>query len=111
MTCQRCGSNKLVEEIHSEKGRHVCMMCGFPNTKEDDMVNHPKHYTQGKYETIDVILDITQQLPGPQGYLVGNIIKYLSRYHFKNGKQDLEKARWYLNKLLEIMQEDLKNAK
>ncbi len=67
-----------------------------------DVVNSPKHYTQGQYETIDIILDITQHVPGPEGYLLGNIIKYMSRYHFKNGQEDLEKARWYLNKLIEL---------
>lgn len=67
-----------------------------------DVVNSPKHYTQGKYETIDVILDITQHVTGPEGYLLGNIIKYLSRYPYKNGQEDLEKARWYLDLLIEI---------
>lgn len=67
------------------------------------MVNHPPHYNQGRFETIDVILDVTRHLPGDQGYLVGNVIKYMSRYHFKNGQEDLEKARWYLNKLLELI--------
>lgn len=71
-----------------------------------DVVNHPKHYTQGKYETLDVILDVTQHLSGREGYLVGNIIKYLSRYHFKNGIEDLEKARCYLNKLIEVMADE-----
>lgn len=73
--------------------------------KKHDVVNSPAHYTQGKFETIDVILDITKNLPGDEGYLVGNIIKYLSRYHFKNGKEDLEKARWYSNKLVVLLQE------
>lgn len=71
-----------------------------------DVVNSPKHYTQGKFETIDVILDISKHLPGDQGYLVGNIIKYLSRFQFKNGPEDVEKARWYTNKLLEVLQEE-----
>lgn len=70
----------------------------------EDVVNSPKHYTQGKIETINVILDITQYLPGPQGYLAGNVIKYLARFHFKNGQEDLEKARWYLNKLIEVLE-------
>lgn len=70
-----------------------------------DVVNSPKHYTQGRFETIDVIMDITKHLPGDQGYLVGNIIKYLSRYHFKNGPEDVAKARWYTNKLLEVLEE------
>lgn len=79
-------------------------------SKDVDVVNSPKHYTQGQFETIDVILDTIQHLPGREGYLVGNIIKYLSRYHFKNGQEDLEKARWYLNKLLEVIQEEKINA-
>lgn len=72
---------------------------------KQDMVNSPQHYKQGKFETIDVILDITKHLPGDQGYLVGNIVKYLSRYQFKNGQEDVEKARWYTNKLIEILKE------
>ena len=35
-----------------------------------------------------------------EGYLRGNIIKYTWRYDRKNGVQDLEKARWYLDKLI-----------
>lgn len=74
--------------------------------KKVDMVNHPPHYKQGKFETIDVIMDVTQHLGGREGYLVGNIIKYLSRYHFKNGVEDVEKAQWYLNKLLEVVKSE-----
>ena len=39
---------------------------------------------------------------GFEFYLQGNIMKYLCRYPYKNGVEDLEKARWYLNKLIEI---------
>lgn len=73
--------------------------------EKQDMVNSPQHYKQGKFETIDVILDITKHLPGDEGYLVGNIVKYLSRYRFKNGQEDAEKARWYTDKLNEILKE------
>lgn len=71
------------------------------------MVNHPPHYKQGDIETIDIILDITKNIPGNQGYLVGNIIKYMSRYHFKNGEEDIQKARWYIDKLLDLIDEDI----
>ncbi|MCS5550265.1 MAG: DUF3310 domain-containing protein [Gammaproteobacteria bacterium] len=57
-----------------------------------DAVN-PCHYKKGNIEVIDFILD--QKM----SYLEGNIIKYVSRYKFKNGIEDLEKARWYLEKL------------
>ena len=52
-----------------------------------DNVNHPKHYTQGKIEVIDFILD--QKM----GYLESNILKYICRYKYKNGLEDLKKAR------------------
>jgi hypothetical protein len=59
-----------------------------------DNVNQPKHYTQGKIEVIDFILD--QKM----NFLEGNVIKYVSRYKFKNGIEDLKKAAFYLNKLI-----------
>lgn len=71
-----------------------------------DMINHPPHYTQGKYETLDIILDVTKHLPGNQAVLVGKVIKYMSRYHFKNGREDVEKARFYINKLLNLLEDE-----
>jgi len=69
-----------------------------------DKIN-PSYYKRGKFETIDVILDVTKHLPGDEGYLVGNVIKYISRYDEKNGIEDLRKAKWYLNKLIELLKE------
>ncbi|MBQ5695934.1 MAG: DUF3310 domain-containing protein, partial [Clostridium sp.] len=37
------------------------------------------------------------------GFLRGNIIKYVWRYKDKNGLEDLKKAQWYLNKLIEVV--------
>ena len=73
---------------------------GHGNMTEKDLerltnVNHPKHYTNGKIEPIDFINGNNMD------YLEGNIIKYISRYKFKNGVEDLEKARFYLNMLIE----------
>lgn len=62
---------------------------------KDDVVNHPKHYTQGKIEVIDFILD--QKM----GFLQGSVTKYICRYKYKNGVEDLKKARWFLDKLIE----------
>ena len=64
-----------------------------------DMVNSPPHYNQAGVECIDAIRAATDE--GYQYYLQGNIIKYLWRYRYKNGVQDLEKAQWYLEKLIE----------
>ena len=58
-----------------------------------DNIN-PSHYKQGNIEVIDFILD--QEL----NYLEGNVIKYVSRYKYKNGLEDLKKAQWYLVKIM-----------
>lgn len=67
----------------------------------EDMVNHPPHYTDGGIETIDYM---KAKMPPEQfeGYLIGNVLKYVSRYGKKNGVQDLEKARWYLDKAISL---------
>lgn len=70
---------------------------------EHDSVNHPAHYTQGRFETIDVIED-TLGDPGFEGYCVGNALKYLSRYKYKGGVEDLRKARWYLDRLITTLE-------
>lgn len=69
-----------------------------------DMVNHPPHYTSGKIECIEAIESATMGKSGFEAYLVGNIIKYLFRYNQKNGIQDLYKSQWYLNKLIEFVE-------
>jgi hypothetical protein len=64
-----------------------------------DMVNNPPHYKTGKLEVIDILED---QLTQEEfcGYLRGNILKYLFRYKNKGGVTDLQKAQWYLTKLI-----------
>jgi hypothetical protein len=65
----------------------------------DDPVNSPKHYNQAGVECIDAIRAATGD--GYEYYLQGNIMKYLWRYRYKNGAEDLKKAQWYLTKLIE----------
>ena len=65
-----------------------------------DNVNKPPHYNQSGIECIDAIQAATGD--GFEYYLQGNIIKYLWRYRYKNGIEDLKKAQWYLNKLIEV---------
>lgn len=69
-----------------------------PFMNDDDPVNKPPHY-QGKYECIDVIED-RLNITAYQGYLEGNVWKYLYRYRNKNGVTDLRKAQWYLERLI-----------
>ena len=72
-------------------------------TQETSMVNHPPHYNTSSIETIKVIESATGD--GFEAYLQGNILKYLCRYKYKNGMEDLEKAQWYLNKLIRLIGE------
>ena len=68
--------------------------------KEQDMVNHPPHYNQRGIECIDAIEAATGD--GYEYDLQGNILKYLWRYRYKNGVEDLKKAQWYLKDLIRI---------
>lgn len=67
----------------------------------DDKVNHPSHYTYGDMEIIDFIEQVTKDYKPELAFAIGNAIKYISRANRKNGKEDLDKARWYLNRAFE----------
>ena len=73
-------------------------------TTNDDMVNRPPHYNKSGIECITAISAATGD--GFEYYLQGNIIKYVWRYPYKNGVEDLKKARWYLDKLIDISSTD-----
>lgn len=72
-----------------------------PEVKPKDMVNHPTHYTGGKIECIDALESAVNDLNGIEAVCTANAIKYLWRWKHKNGKQDLQKSVWYINKLME----------
>lgn len=66
----------------------------------NDVVNHPDHYTQGDIECIDAI-KASMSHDAFCGYLKGNTLKYIWRYQYKKKPiEDLNKALWYLNKLI-----------
>ena len=73
------------------------------------MVDHPEHYNEltlkgQPVETIELIKTFAnmKNTSPYAGFLMGNIVKYLSRYPFKgNPEQDLKKADWYLQRLIE----------
>lgn len=67
----------------------------------DDKVSHPTHYTYGNIEIIDFIEQVTKDYKPELAFAIGNAIKYISRANRKNGKEDLDKARWYLNRAFE----------
>lgn len=105
----QCSKEKIVE-ILQEQGVKVdgrLLQKGKPKAPtskpaapDPDPVNHPQHYTRGGIECIDAIAAAVQDLPGKEAWLVGQIIKYVWRYKWKNGAEDLEKARFYLDRLI-----------
>ena len=68
------------------------------------ILNKPPQYNLSGFECIDAIQAATGD--GYEYYLQGNILKYLWRYRYKNGIEDLRKAQWYLNKLIEVSDAD-----
>lgn len=67
-----------------------------------DMVNHPPHYiSETGMEVIDVIEAFTFDLKGIEAVCTANALKYICRWKHKNGIQDLEKAQWYIQRLID----------
>lgn len=72
-----------------------------------DMVNHPQHYkTESGLETIDVIEAFTFDLKGVEAVDTANVIKYICRWKKKNGLEDLKKAKWYLEHLINKIEKE-----
>lgn len=65
-----------------------------------NQVNHPTHYNQGDIECIDGIESAIINLRGIEAFCTGNSIKYLWRWKDKGGVKDLEKAKWYIDRLI-----------
>lgn len=75
----------------------------FGNKKEE--INHPDRYAGGKFECIDVMLDVFG-VDAVKHFCILNAFKYLWRSEKKNGVEDIRKAVWYLNKYIELGDEE-----
>lgn len=101
-------SELLVKTLPDEEFKDLVVKADMYNNSEmrtlEDPVNEPSHYNAGNIECIDYLFD---NLPHEAyvGYLEGNIKKYLHRWRYKAGVQDLKKAQWYLNRLVEVMED------
>lgn len=74
------------------------------NLSDNDNVNHPKHYNSYSFEVVDVIDEVVPNFPSTVSGHIQNAIKYIFRAPFKgNLKQDLEKAAWYLNHAIKLV--------
>ena len=74
--------------------------------KLGDSVESPSHYNNGKVECIDYLKD-NMPFDSYLGYLEGNTKKYLHRWRYKKKPiEDLKKAQWYLNRLIQELLDD-----
>lgn len=71
----------------------------------NDVVNHPAHYCVNGIECIDVIIQ-TQGIEDAKAFCMCNAIKYLFRHKHKNGEEDVKKAKWYIDKYLELSEKE-----
>jgi hypothetical protein len=98
--CQRSWHVKEWEEVmdYEEEVKEIL------DTVKDNI--NPDHYKQGKVEVIDMIESATIGISGFEGFCVGNIIKYVSRYNQKNGIEDVRKSKWYLERLIKYLEDE-----
>ena len=93
-TCEVCPNRKTYEVGEQ-------LEFSFMNDKPHDPISNPEHYTMGKIEVFDFIS--AWQL----SFAEGNVIKYVTRAPYKGKRlQDLMKARWYLDQLIDEAKED-----
>lgn len=97
--CDDLGKSQLEQSIMDV---YATKINSLPEDTKIDMVNHPQHYKTGNIECIDCISAVVSMYDGEQAYDVGQVVKYLYRAPTKqNFMQDLKKAQWYLNRLIE----------
>jgi len=72
-----------------------------------DNVNHPSHYETGKFECIEVMQEAIG-LEDVKGFCICNAFKYIYRCCHKHESplEDVKKAIWYLNKFVELEEQD-----
>ncbi len=91
------------DEINTHKSNDVQQKKRFEHlgVKLNDTVNHPSHYNYGEIEVIDYCDQVCKQYPPELAPYVFNAIKYLSRANHKNGREDIDKAKFYVQRLFD----------
>ena len=77
-----------------------CYNLAFGSEQREE-INHPDRYASGKFECIDVMIDVFGA-DAVKHFCILNAFKYLWRSEKKNGVEDIKKAVWYLNKYIEL---------
>ena len=96
--------DEVNDELKKDYGKSF--LADLWNSQKNDEVNHPSHYNNGKIECIEAIEAASTQEEF-EGYLRGNVLKYVWRFKYKDNIKDLRKARWYLDKLIEKVNENV----
>ena len=73
---------------------------------QSSVVSSPAHYNKGNIECIDAI-EAASTKEEFEGYLRNNVLKYVWRFRYKDNVTDLRKARWYLDKLISKVTENV----
>ena len=77
--------------------------------KDEEEINHPSRYAGGKYECIDIMLDVFGK-EAVKDFCKLNAFKYIWREQHKNGVEDIKKAVWFLNKYIELSEDINENV-
>lgn len=97
-------SYRVVTDLYEKSSEREFRECLSAMSDVNDPVN-PKHYTRGSMELIEAFEGVlgNREFVGAMKF---NITKYVMRFDKKNGIEDLEKAKWYLERLITYMEED-----
>lgn len=86
-----------VKKLNEARAKHA-------KKPEHDKIDHPSHYAHGGVECIDALRSALTAAQF-EGFLQGNVFKYVFRANFKGHKrEDLEKAHWYLTELIDYVE-------
>ena len=104
-------SRKLLSNDVQQRKRNVKEIDGFKTRVGEarynnghpinDTVNHPSHYNYGEIEVIDYCDQVCKTYPPELAPYVFNAIKYLSRANMKNGREDIAKAKYFVERLFD----------
>ncbi|WJD66323.1 DUF3310 domain-containing protein [Staphylococcus epidermidis] len=110
----RFGVNECVADVEAIDGRTWTIDDSYdfyslanenenekPRKTLDDKVSHPTHYTYGDIEVIDYCDQVCKQYSPELAPYVFNAIKYLSRANHKGGREDIGKAKYYVQRLFD----------
>jgi TPR repeat protein len=103
--------SKADELIRKVDGEHGDKSADQDDASEKNDPISPNHYKQGDIECIDAIRAMTSSMHG-DGFKIAclkDVVKYVWRHEFKDGLQDLKKARWYLDKAIKQLEKENAN--